>query len=79
MEDKHYIASIISVLIGSGLLIWRKLFAAAVVGEQNRMWGFRFGDREERMSVIAVIIAGSGFLAIGILSLLGFIHCKRSF
>lgn len=76
MEDKHYITSIISVLVGCGLLFWRKRFAAAVVKEQNRMWGFHFGEREERISVIVAIIVGSGFLTIGIFGLSGFIHWK---
>jgi hypothetical protein len=76
MEEKHYITSIISALVGCALLIWRKRFAAAVVREQNRMWGFRFGQREERISLFVATLVGIGFLTIGILGLLGLIHWK---
>jgi purine-cytosine permease-like protein len=76
MEEKHYISSIISVLVGCALLMWRKQFAAAVAREQNRMWGFHFGQREERISLFMAIIVGIGFLTIGILGLLGLIYWK---
>jgi len=76
VEDKQYITFIISVLVGCELLLWRNRFAATVVKEQNRMWGFHFGEREERISVIVAIIVGFGFLGVGILGLLGFIHWK---
>ncbi len=76
MEEKHYITSIISALVGLALLILPKRFAAAVVREQNRMWGFHFGQREERISIFMSILVGGGFLIIGIVGLLGLIHWK---
>ncbi len=77
MEEKHYITSIISALVGLALLIWRKRFTAAVVREQNRMWSFHFGQREERISIFIAVLVGIGFLIIGILSLFGLIHWKQ--
>lgn len=76
MTEKHYITSIISALVGSALLIWRKRFAAAVVRGQNKMWSFHLGQREEKISLFMAAIAGIGFLTIGILGLLGLIHWK---
>jgi len=40
------------------------------------MWGFHFGQREERISLFIAVIAGIGFLAVGILGLFGFVHWK---
>jgi hypothetical protein len=76
MEEKHYITSIIAILTGLALLIWRRRFAAAVVREQNRMWGFHFGQREERISTFMATLVGIGFLTIGVLGLFGLIHWK---
>jgi hypothetical protein len=72
MEEKHHITSIISALVGLTLLMWRKRFAASVIRAQNQMWGLHFGKREERISIFMAVLAGIGFLIVGILGLFDF-------
>ena len=69
-------ATLLSILAGCVLIIWRRWFGALVVRNQNRMWGFRFGEREERISAFVATVVGLGFLAVGILGSLGFLHWK---
>ena len=68
--------AIISLLVGCGLGIWRRQFAALAAREQTRMWGFRYGEREVRIGAVIAALVGLGFLAIGILALLGVLHWK---
>jgi hypothetical protein len=70
------VGSLVVMVVGLALLIWRRFFADLVVSSQNRMWGFRFGDRERRISIFVAIIVGIGFLGMGILTLSGIIHWK---
>ena len=58
------------------MLIWRHQFASLVVREQNRMWGFKFGKREENISKYVAAIVGFGFLAVGILDAFGLLHWR---
>jgi hypothetical protein len=69
-------ASLLSLLVGCGLLIWRRRFATLTLRFQNQTWGFHLGARDERIGVFVTTVVGLGFLAVGVLGLLGFLHWK---
>jgi hypothetical protein len=65
------IVGIICMVVGGALIAFRERFARAHVESQNRMWGFRFGERERLLTRIVAVIAGLGLLVSGILLLAG--------
>ena len=63
------IISIVSILAGGSLIIFCKFFARLVIKQQNKFWGFHFGNHGIKVAEIVSIIVGIGFIIIGILSL----------
>ncbi len=68
--------SVIAVLVGASLVLLRKRFAQYTIRQQNRVWGFRFGDSATRSAEVVALVVGIGFVAIGILATLGIIRPK---
>jgi fatty acid desaturase len=62
-----------AVVIGIALVLLRRRFAALTVTRQNRIWGLRFGQREERVSALVTAIAGIGLVAWGLAMLFGWL------
>jgi hypothetical protein len=57
---------------GGIFLLWfRKEFASFCIMDQNRLWGFRFGERTTRLTEVVVVVSGLGFVIFGLLALLG--------
>ena len=73
---KVLVVSVVTVCAGIALLLFRKSFAAFCVHDQNRVWGFHFGVREERISAVIALILGIGLVVMGLLCLFGVIHVK---
>jgi hypothetical protein len=69
--------SVIAMLVGVGLIIFRGRFAQYTIRQQNRVWGFRFGENATRSAEVVALIVGVGFLTIGILAILGVIQPKQ--
>ena len=70
-------AGILCVVIGVLLIVFRKPFARKAVSEQNAYWGFRFGEREVRIServAMPVEIGAIGFGVWALLDAFGVLH-----
>ena len=62
------------VLVGVGAIAFRRPLARVGVKSQNYTWGFRFGEREVRMSELGVIVVGISAVIFGVLSALGILR-----
>ena len=65
------VVGIILLLVGCAMILWRDRFARKTIEEQNRVWGFRFGEREEKRTKLIVFVVGMGFIVFGLLALSG--------
>lgn len=65
------VVGIILLLVGCAMILWRDRFARKTIEEQNRVWGFRFGEREEKRTKLIVFVVGTGFIIFGLLALSG--------
>ena len=65
------VAGIISLLVGCTVLLWRESLARYTIEEQNRFWGFEFGEREVKRTKIIAVAVGTGFVILGLLFLSG--------
>jgi hypothetical protein len=72
MQD--VVVGVICLLVGGGGIIFRERFARAHVAGQNRLWGFRFGERERKLTKIVVVIGAGGLLVFGVLLLVGVLN-----
>jgi len=68
--------SVIAVVVGVGLILLRRPFSHYALRQQNRVWGFRFGDNARRSAEVFALVVGIGFVTIGILATLGIIRPK---
>ena len=62
---------LVALSIGGMLLWFRKEFAVSCTMDQNRLWGFRFGERSTRLTEVVVVICAFGAIVAGLLCLLG--------
>ena len=62
---------LVGLSIGIYLLVFRKQFARSCIKDQNRLWGFHFGEREVWISEIVAVIVGFGFILFAVLAALG--------
>jgi hypothetical protein len=62
------ITGIASLLVGFSFVIFFKFFAQFTIEQQNKSWGFHFGNRAIKLAQITYIIVGIGFIVISILS-----------
>ncbi len=58
---------ILSILIGLVLILVRKKLASLIIRIQNKMWGFKFGEREIKASEVVLVGVGL-FLIVNSLS-----------
>lgn len=70
------ISDVIAIVVGCLMVIFHKSFARLIIEQQNKFWGFHFGDREVKISGIISIIAGTGMIVLSLLSLLKIIPFK---
>ncbi len=68
--------SLIILIFGICIIIYRKTFAANLIMSQNKYWGFHFGNREEKGTIIFAFLAGVIFAVVGILSLFDIIRFR---
>jgi hypothetical protein len=52
------VVGILGVVMGVLLVVFRKPFARDAVRQQNAFWGFRFGEREVRISERVAVLVG---------------------
>ena len=48
--------SVIAVVVGAGLILLRKLFARYAIKQQNRLWGFKFGENARRSAEMVALV-----------------------
>jgi hypothetical protein len=62
---------IVALTFGTLTLWFRKGYAALIIKDQNRLWGFRFGERTTRLTEIVVVVIAMLALVAGLLAMLG--------
>jgi hypothetical protein len=55
--------------LGVLIIVFREPFARMTVREQNRFWGFKFGESQVQISKVIAIIVGMGAFLIGLWTL----------
>jgi hypothetical protein len=65
------LVSTIAIAVGGALVWHRDAFARFAMRSQNRTWGFKFGEREERVSRAIAALAGIGAVLWGVAGLAG--------
>lgn len=73
---ENIIVGSISLLVGCLIVIFYKPLARLTIEIQNKFWGLDFGDAEIKTTRVVCAIVGTGFIIIGILSLLKVIRFK---
>lgn len=68
----------VGILIGALLIAFRKYYASYCVERQNRLWGFRFGEKTVRLTTFVLVFIGLGFITIGMLSLVAMQWATRN-
>jgi len=63
---RQIVAGLFFLGLGCALFFAREKFAREVVHFQNTVWGFHFGERELRASVIIAVLVGIVFIYGGI-------------
>ena len=66
----QFMIGIIAIVAGSAVIIFRKRLVRESITFQNKVFGFRFGEKEVKMGDWLAPLAGAGFIITGILSLL---------
>src|SRR2546426_11398689 len=56
--------SVITVVVGVGLILLRRPFSQYALRQQNRVWGVRFGDNARRSAEVVALVVGIGFVTI---------------
>lgn len=62
---------IIFVILGTVMAFFNKYLSRYAIDEQNRVWGFKFGEREIKITRPFILIGGILFSAIGISTFFG--------
>jgi len=62
---------LVALSLGATLLWFRKEFADLCIKDQNRVWGFHFGEKATRLAEFVAVVVGAGFVVAGLLCLLG--------
>jgi NADH:ubiquinone oxidoreductase subunit 5 (subunit L)/multisubunit Na+/H+ antiporter MnhA subunit len=66
----------VSICIGSLLLLLRRPFGRFIVEQQNRAWGFKFGEHAVFSAATVSAIVGTGFVVVGLLAVIGLIKFR---
>ena len=74
--EKDTIVNIVFLLAGIAMIIWRKQYTRFIIESQNRVWGYKFGNREIRATKFVIILVGTGFIVSSLLALFGLIHFR---
>jgi hypothetical protein len=61
---------IVGIVVGVLMIVFRKPFARKAVRDQNAFWGLRMGERDVRISELAAVPIGIGFIVMGVWMLL---------
>lgn len=65
----NVVVGLVGLSMGTFLIVFRKWYAARCVTKQNRLWGFRFGERTTELTSNLLVVIGLGFIIIGVLAL----------
>jgi len=57
-------------------VVFRQHFAKRSMESQNQTWGFKFGDREVRVSATLCAFFGAVSAVLGLMFMLGVIHFR---
>lgn len=68
--------SVFFALFGLAFTVFHDPLGRLAIAEQNRFWGFHFGEREIKGTQIGFLITGVCFLGFGILVIAGLIRFK---
>jgi len=66
--------NLLFIIFGVLMLIFRKSFASLIIEFQNKVWGFKYGEREKKASIFVIVIVGLGFITLSVLAIFGVIH-----
>ncbi len=73
---EELVVGMISLTLGCLMVFFRKPFAGRIIREQNRFWGFHFGESELRLSMVISAVVGIGFIVFALLLLFQIIRFK---
>ncbi len=62
---------VVITLLGCVLILFRERIAQTVIRNQNKTWGFSFGDVEADLSEAVAVFAGVTAIGLGMLMLFG--------
>ena len=69
---------VFGIIMGVLIFVLRKPFARDAIRQQNAFWGFRFGERDVRISEYVLVLVAISFVVMGLLTLLGILDVKPS-
>jgi hypothetical protein len=69
-ETNRVLFIVTALVLGGTLITFRSSFARLIVREQNRTWGFRFGDRTVKGAELVCVVVGIAAFGFGILAFL---------
>jgi hypothetical protein len=64
------VVGILGIVMGVLLIVLRKPFAREAMNQQNAFWGFRFGEREIKISERVAVLVGICSISFGVWGLL---------
>ncbi len=67
MEGK--LPGVLIFLVGCLILVFHKYFTKLIVEQQNKFWGFHFGERTFKITKLGLMMTGAGFIILGLLTL----------
>jgi hypothetical protein len=73
---KDAVIGAVVIVVGGAMFLFRDSFGRFALGQQNRVWGFRFGSRALIATRMVSAVVGFGFVLVGALALLGMIHFR---
>lgn len=62
---------VVITLLGCVLILFRKRLGQMIVRNQNKTWGFSFGDVEAELSEAVAVFVGVTAIGLGMLRLFG--------
>jgi hypothetical protein len=67
----------VSVIVGIALVVFNERFARFAMAEQNRVWGFHFGEREVRITRYIAVLCGLVFVILGVITVAGILPLSK--
>lgn len=70
------LVGVISVFAGCLIVVLRKFFSNLIIKQQNKFWGFHFGEVTTKTTEFVSLIVGAGFIIMGLLFVFRIIRFK---